>query len=60
MQFNFLIFEYNKGIFDLKDYYLINKTWINKFKELFYYNEKFESIVKEFNLSKDDLKILLI
>ena len=30
---------YNKGIFDLKDYYLINKTWINKFKELFYYNE---------------------
>ena len=30
---------YNQGISDLKEHYLINKTWIDKFKELYYYNE---------------------
>ena len=30
---------YNQGIYDLKKYYLINKTWIDKYKEIYHYNE---------------------
>ena len=30
---------YTEGTYDLKNYYLINKSWIDKFKEIFNYNE---------------------
>ena len=30
---------YRQGIYDLKNYYLINKDWVDKFKEIYYYNE---------------------
>ena len=30
---------YSKGIYDLKNCYLVNKSWIDKFKELYFFNE---------------------
>ena len=30
---------YSEGIYDLKNFYLINKSWIDKFKEMYHYNE---------------------
>jgi hypothetical protein len=30
---------YSQGIFDVKKYYLVNKIYIDKFKEIYYYNE---------------------
>ena len=53
--------NFNKNVLVplFKDYnYDYNK--ISKALQLFYYNEKFDNIVKEFQLIKSDLKILLI
>ena len=30
---------YRQGMYNLKNYYLINKDWVDKFKEIYYYNE---------------------
>ena len=53
---------YSEGIWNLKKYYLINKDWINKFKEVYHYKEiiKIPQInkINTFNECVQKLKIL--
>jgi len=52
---------YSKGIYDLKNCYLVNKSWIDKFKELFFFNEISNILtIKGINTYKSVLKYLQI
>ena len=52
---------YNQGIYDLKKYYLINKAWIDKYKEIYHYNEICKiPLINGINSLKDGLNILQI
>ena len=52
---------YSKGIYDLKNCYLVNKSWIDKFKELYFYNEiSYILSMKGINSYNDILKNLQI
>ena len=50
---------YSKGFYDLKNCYLVNKSWIYKFKEKYFYNEISDILkMKGINTYQDALKNL--
>ena len=52
---------YNQGIYDLKKYYLINKAWIDKYKEIYHYNEICKiPLINGINSLNDCSKILTL
>ena len=38
---------YSQGFFDFKECYLVNKTWIDKFKEIYHYNKMYDILSKK-------------
>jgi len=59
---------YSNGFFDLQNCYLVNKSWIDKFKELYFYNEissilemkginTYNSVLKNFQLLESSNEI---
>ena len=53
---------YNKKNFCLKNYYLVNKDWVNKFKQLYHYNEIYNALsnlgIQTYKYCYDNLKYL--
>jgi hypothetical protein len=48
---------FKQGIYDLKNYYLVNKDWVDKFKEIYYFNEVSKiSIIKGINNLEDCIR----
>ena len=48
---------FKQGIYDLKNYYLVNKDWVDKFKEIYYFNEVSKiSIIKGINNLEDYIR----
>ena len=57
-----ILIYYSNGVLDLKDYCLVNKPWLDKFKEIYHYNEIYDSLsnngIGSFNECLQNLKFL--
>ena len=53
---------YSKGSYDLKNFYLVDKSWINKFKKNYFYNEIYNILqmkgIKTYQDALNNLQIL--